>query len=219
MRRYLLLLALLLPSLAGAQVTAAQKNGLVKAAIDAVAWVRAGGTPTILNGTRISFGGVATVGTPCIRCTAYLDDEDVLFLGLNPAAPALTGAYNRYVVMQVCGAPVASPTYDMPRWLSDLVDTCSTTTYPSTAGMQKMIIAHRTDPAAQSVATGFSAACSTGANCNWTPPLVGGGVGPSVPAPKGVTLPAGSWSGTGCRLKTQTELYGFSSWPPECPNQ
>ena len=212
-----LALLLLLPSLASAQITSAQKNGLVKAAIDSVAWVRAGNTPTILNGTRISFGGAATVGTPCIRCTAYLDDADVTFLGLNPEAPILTGAHNRYVVMQVCGAAVASPTYDMPRWLSDLVDTCSKTTYPSTAGMQKMIIAHRTDPAAQNVASGFACACSTGASCNWTPPLIGGGVGAATAAPLGMTLPAGLWSGTGCRLMTCTGLFGFAPYPPECP--
>ncbi len=215
--RPILLALLLIPSLAFGQVSAAQKNGLVKAAIDAVAWVKAGGTPTITNGTRIAFGGTVTVGTACIRCSVYLDDDDVTFLGLNPQAAILQGAANRYAVMQVCGPAVASPTYDVPRWLSDLIDTCSTTTYPSQAGWQKVIIAHRSDPAAQAVATGFACACSTGASCNWTPPLQGGGYGASTAAPLGVTLPAGLWSGTGCELKTCTEMFGFSSWPAECP--
>lgn len=204
-------------ALAISQVSPAQKNGLVKAAIDAVQTVKDGTPPTIVNGTRISFGGTVTVGTPCIRCTVYLDDDDLTFLGLNPTAPILVGPANRYAVMQVCGAAVASPAYKVPRWLSDLVDTCSSTTYPSQAGWQKVIIAHRTDPAAQAVATGFACACSKGSSCNWTPPLPGGGVGASVAAPLGMTLPAGLWSGTGCSLKTCTEMYGFTSWPAECP--
>ena len=212
-----LALLLLLPSLASAQFTQNQRNGLIKSLQDSVASVRAGEVPVIIGGTRVTFGGTVPATTPCIRCSIYLDDQNVTFLGLNPVAPLLTGAHNRYVVMQVCGAAVASPTYDMPRWLSDLVDTCSKTTYPSTAGMQKMIIAHRTDPAAQNVASGFACACSTGASCNWTPPLIGGGVGAATAAPLGTTLPAGLWSGTGCRLMTCTGLFGFAPYPPECP--
>jgi len=36
-------------------------------------------------------------------------------------------------------------------------------------------------------------------------------------APFGMTIPAGLWSGAGCRLKSCVELYGFQSYPPECP--
>jgi hypothetical protein len=30
-------------------------------------------------------------------------------------------------------------------------------------------------------------------------------------------MSAGTWSGTGAVPKSALELYGFSSWPPECP--
>lgn len=59
-------------------------------------------------------------------------------------------------------------------------------------------------------------ACSTGANCNWTPPLAGGGFGASVAAPKGLTLPPGTWTGAGCKRKTCVELGGSSSMPAAC---
>ena len=217
--RTLLLLAALLPSLASAQVTAAQRNGLYKAAIDAAAWVRAGNAPVITNGTRIAFGVVQTVGTPCVRCSVYLDDADVTFLGLNPDAAILTGPANRYAVAQFCGPAIASPDYDPPRWLTDLVETCSKTTYPSTTGMRAVIVAHRTDPVAQTVATGFSCACSTGANCTWTPRLRSGALGTARAAPRGTTLSPGSYTGAGCALMTCVGLFGFAPYPPECPLQ
>ena len=170
----LLLLAALLPSLASAQAyTAAQRNGLYKAARDAAAWLRTpGNTPTIVNGTQVRFGGTVPAGTPCARCSIYLDDSDVIALGLNPDAAILVGPANRYAVLQICGPAVAlaTRTYDPPRWLTDLIDTCSKTVITAAATWPAAIVAHRTDATAQSVATGFSCACSTGANCTWTPP-------------------------------------------------
>lgn len=211
-----LALLLLLPSLAfGQTYTATQRNGLYKAAIDVAQWLKTG-TPTVVNGTQIRFGGTVPAGTPCVRCTVFLDDGDITALGFNPDAPLFQGAYNRYGALQLCGPAVASPDYDPPRWLKDLVETCSKTVVLASATWPKAIIAHRTDATAQSVATGFSSACSTGANCTWTPPLIGGGFGSPVAAPKGLTLPPGTWAGTGCRLKTSVELYGFESMPPEC---
>lgn len=66
----------------------------------------------------------------------------------------------------------------------------------------------------------FECACSTGTSCTLT---ADGGV-----APQGVTLPAGSWTGAGCRQKSCGVLFrpftradgGVSldeSWPAVCP--
>lgn len=213
MRALILALALLIPTLASAQTyTAAQRNGLYKAAIDAAAWLRVqGNTPTVVNGTQLRFAGTVPAGTPCARCSVYLDDADVVALGLNPSAPILTGPSNRYAVLQICGpaVPLATREYAPPRWLTDLIDTCSKTLITAAATWPVAIVAHRTDATAQTVSTGFACACSTGSNCT-----VGGKA-----APRGTTLQAGTWSGAGCRLKSCVELYGFASYPSECPLQ
>ena len=101
--RSLLLLAALIPSLASAQAyTAAQRNGLYKAAIDAAAWLRVqGNTPTVVGGTQLRFGGTVPAGTPCARCSIYLDDSDIVALGLNPANPLFDGPANHYAVLQI----------------------------------------------------------------------------------------------------------------------
>ena len=130
-----------------------------------------------MNGTQVRFGGTVPAGTPCARCSIYLDDSDVIALGLNPDAAILVGPANRYAVLQICGPAVALTTreYDPPRWLTDLIDTCSKTVITAAATWPAAIVAHRTDATAQSVSTGFACACSTGANCTWTPvPLRGG---------------------------------------------
>jgi len=212
-----LALLLLLPSLASAQFTQNQRNGLIKSLTDSVASVQAGEVPVIIGGTRVTFGGTVPATTPCIRCSIYLDDQNVTFLGLNPNAPLLTGPWNRYAILQVCGAPNAIDR-DVPVWFRDLAETCSKTPILAAAVWPRVTVAHRTDATAQAVATGFSCACrqATG-TCNWTPPLIGGGVGAAVAAPFGMTIPAGLWTGAGCRLKSCVELYGFESYPPECP--
>ena len=145
----LALALLLLPGIASAQAyTAAQRNGLYKAAIDAAAWLRTpGNTPTVVNGTQLRFGGTVPAGTPCARCSIYLDDSDVIALGLNPDAAILVGPANRYAVLQICGPAVALTTreYDPPRWLTDLIDTCSKTVITAAATWPVAIVAHRTD--------------------------------------------------------------------------
>lgn len=57
-------------------------------------------------------------------------------------------------------------------------------------------------------------ACSTGANCTWTPPGPGGTPRPATKT--GNTLPAGSWTGTGCLKKPCVELAGTTSMPAAC---
>ena len=217
--RPLLLLLALVPSLASAQYTAAQKNGLVKSAIDAAAWLRVqGNTPTVVGGTQLRFGGTVPAGTPCMRCSIYLEDEDITALGLSPQNPLFTQGGGRYAVMQICGPAVATPTYNAPAWLRDLVETCNTTPFTAPSTYPKAVIAHRTDSTAQAVATGFACACSTGTNCTWQAPKLPDGTTPAPgPAPLGVTLAPGSWSGAGCSLKTCVEKAGFSSWPDSCP--
>ena len=204
-----LALLLLVPSLAFGQFTQNQRNGLIKSLQDSVASVQAGEVPNIIGGTRVTFGGTVPATTPCIRCSIYLDDQNVTFLGLNPNAPLLTGPWNRYAILQVCGAPNAIDR-ELPVWFRDLAETCSKTPILAAATWPRVTVAHRTDATAQTVATGFACACrqATG-TCT-----VGGN-----PAPFGTTLNPGTWSGAGCRLKSCVELYGFESYPPECPLQ
>jgi hypothetical protein len=69
----------------------------------------------------------------------------------------------------------------------------------------------------------FECACSTGANCTWAKPLMGGGT-QNVPAPTGMTMAAGTWSGAGCRPKpcvglalTDGGVPYDETWPGACP--
>lgn len=59
-------------------------------------------------------------------------------------------------------------------------------------------------------------ALAAGGSCSAVVPIRDDGGTQTVPAPAGVTLSAGSWSGPGCRPKTCVELSGYTSWPPEC---
>jgi hypothetical protein len=59
-------------------------------------------------------------------------------------------------------------------------------------------------------------ACRGVGICNWTPPLIGGGFGASVPLPKDMTAPSGSWSGAGCVAKTCVQWAGDESMPEVC---
>ena len=59
----------------------------------------------------------------------------------------------------------------------------------------------------------WEAACSSGSNCfttDWE-------TGATIPAPIGVTLQAGQWSGSGCIRKPRKEWAGISSWPDNAP--
>jgi hypothetical protein len=221
MRRYLLL-ALLLPSLAGAQgFTTNQINGLVQSIELAVAGVTPQTPPTFPTATRAEFGIKVTAahiaaGAVAIRCTIRLTPEQGDFLSIPRSY--FTSPSKYYMIMQVVGVPTATP-YKMPPWLTDLLDTCSKSPITPVVGWSQVILAAGDDPVAQNVATGFACACrkATG-TCNWTPPLIGGGVGAATAAPFGMTLPPGLWSGAGCRLKPCIESYGHSSWDEAtCP--
>jgi hypothetical protein len=215
MRRYLLLLALL-PSLAGAQ-TAQQRNGLVLSLKAAIQTVADGTAPTIVGGTRIQFGGNVAAGGICIRGTLHVDDADIRFLGLSPAA--FPTEADRYVAAQICAPGTSAVAQEIPSWLRDMAETWGAV-FTSTQVFPRVILATRNDALAKSAVTGFACACSSGATCTWQPPKNPDGTTPAPTAcPRGVTLSPGTWSGTGAVFKTCLELYGFSSWPPECPNQ
>jgi hypothetical protein len=214
--RAILLLSLLLPSLAGAQGTAIQRNGLVLSLKAAIQTVADGTPPTVIAGTRLQFGGNVAAGGICIRGTLHVDDADIRFLGLSPAA--FPTEADRYVAAQICAPGTSAVDQEIPSWLRDMAETWGAV-FTSAQVFPRVILATRNDALAKSAVTGFACACSSGASCNWTPPLQGGGFGASTAAPKGMTLPKGLWSGSGCVFKTCLELYGFSSWPPECPNQ
>ena len=55
-------------------------------------------------------------------------------------------------------------------------------------------------------------ACSSGSGCSAL-----GDDGGWAPAPTGLTLQPGAFTGAGCLLKTCVELSGIPSMPPGCP--
>ena len=61
----------------------------------------------------------------------------------------------------------------------------------------------------------WPAACSPGRDAGCESQLRDGGW---ADAPLGRTLPEGTWRG-GCIGKAPVELYGVSSWPPQCPRR
>ena len=98
----------------------------------------------------------------------------------------------------------------LPAWLqvldSDEVETVSAATYSACE-----VAVFREG----SASSPWRCACSTGTACTWTPPGVGG-YGASTDAPKGTTLPPGTWSGTGCVPKPCVEWAGQTSMPAAC---
>ena len=211
MRNLLVVLALV-PSLASAQGVVV--NGLVKSLNDAVATINPGNPATIDGNQLVTFGVSRPTGTNAIRCVIRLTLDQRIFLGIPNAAATIAEPADLYAVMQVAGPSVAEAQV-MPPWMEELVQTCGTV-FTLASPMPSVILAARTNPIAQNATTGFACACSTGSSCNWTPPLIGGGFGASTPAPKNLTLPAGTWSGAGCSLKTCVEMYGSDSMPNVC---
>jgi hypothetical protein len=215
--RYLALL-LLLPSLAFAQWTQPQVNGLVKSITDAVATIDPTHPATIDAQQLVTFGVARAANTPCIRCTIRLTLDQRIFLGIPNAAATIAEPADLYAVMQVCGPPFVNggAALPMPTWLSELIQTCSSAPLLFGIAQPSVVLAARTNPIAQAAATGFACACRGAGACTWTPPLIGGGYGAAVSAPKNFTIPAGLWAGAGCQLKTCVELYGSDSMPLAC---
>ncbi len=211
--KHLLVVLALIPTLASAQFTGAQINGLVKSLNDAVATINPGNPATIDGNQLVTFGATQPANTPCIRCTIRLTEEQRLFLGI-PAGTIQEPA-DLYAVMQVCG-PANAIYQPMPPWMSELVQTCSASPILIPATQKSVTLAARTNPIAQAAATGFACACRGAGACTWTPPLIGGGFGAPVSAPKGFTIPAGLWAGAGCSLKPCVEVYGSDSMPNAC---
>jgi hypothetical protein len=210
----LILALLLLPGIASAQFTAAQVNGLVKSLNDAVLTVDPTHPAAIGPVDQlVAFGVTRAANTPCIRCTIRLTEDQRVFLGI-PAGTIAEPA-DIYAVMQVCGPPVATEQV-MPPWMSELIQTCSAAPILIPATQPSVTLAARTNPVAQAAATGFACACRGAGVCTWTPPLVGGGFGAAVSAPKNFTIPAGLWSGAGCSLKPCVEMFGSDSMPNAC---
>jgi len=213
MKRLLVVLALI-PTLASAQFTGAQVNGLVKSLNDAVATINPGNPATIDGSQLVTFGATQAANTPCIRCTIRLTQEQRVFLNAT-LTNTISEPADLYAVMQVCGPAVAQAQV-MPPWMSELIQTCSASPILIAATQPSVTLAARTNPIAQAAATGFACACRGAGVCNWTPPLIGGGYGTAVSAPKGFTIPAGLWSGAGCSLKPCVEMFGSDSMPNAC---
>jgi hypothetical protein len=211
--KHLLIVLALIPSLASAQFTAQQVNGLVRSLNDAVATIDPTHPASIDVNQLVTFGATQPANTPCIRCTIRLTEDQRLFLGI-PAGTILEPA-DLYAVMQVCGPPVATAQV-MPPWMAELIQTCSAAPILIAATQPSVTLAARTNPIAQAAATGFACACRGAGACTWTPPLVGGGFGAAVSAPKGFTIPAGLWAGAGCSLKPCVEMFGSDSMPNAC---
>ena len=212
--RSLILALLLLPSLAFAETPLV--NGLVKSLNDAVATINPGNPATIDAQQLVTFGVQRAIGTNAIRCVIRLTLDQRIFLGIPNAEATIAEPADLYAVMQVAG-PNVVPDQVWPPWLTELVQTCGTP-FTLTVASPSVILAARTNPIAQSAATGFACACakSPSGNCRWTPPLVGGGYGAPVQCPMKFTLPAGTWSGTDLVLKNCVELYGSDSMPNAC---
>jgi hypothetical protein len=212
--RSALALLLLLPSLAFAETPLV--NGLVKSLNDAVATIDVAHPATIDAQQLVTFGVSRPIGTPAIRCTIRLTLDQRIFLGIPNAAATIAEPADLYAVMQVAG-PNVVPDQVWPPWLTELIQTCGTP-FTLTVASPSVILAARTNPIAQQASTGFACACRGTGTCTWTPPLVGGGFGSAVSAPKNFTIPAGLWAGAGCSLKTCVELYGSDSMPAVCKN-
>jgi hypothetical protein len=207
-----LALLLLVPTLAFAETPLV--NGLVKSLNDAVATIDVAHPATIDAQQLVKFGVTRAIGTNAIRCVIRLTLEQRVFLGIPNAAATIAEPADLYAVMQVAG-PTVVPDQVWPVWLTELIQTCGTP-FTLTVASPSVILASRTNPVAQAAATGFACACRGTGTCAWTPPLVGGGFGAAVSAPKNFTIPAGLWAGAGCSLKTCVELYGSDSMPAVC---
>ena len=202
------MISLLLALTLAVPPTDQQWNGLNRAISTAYTTAMAVGA-TVDRPTRLHFGGNAPPTATCITASIKLTPEEAKAFGL---ADTITGPY-LYGKMTACATPNASAA-DKHKWVVELAETVSDT-FVAGAVVPAVVIALEGD-----VEATFACACNPGiGTCNWTPRLRNGTLGPSVPAPKGTTLPAGQWSGAACVRKTCVELYGFSSFPPECPLQ
>jgi hypothetical protein len=191
--------ALLLALALSAPPTETEWNGLNRA-IDTAYQVAMAGNVTKDRPTKLKFGGNAPPPSRCITATVKLTAEEAKAFGLDAA---LTGPY-LYGKMTACAQPNAS---EKPKhkWVVELAETVSDT-FPDGTTVPAVTIALQGDADAT-----FACACNPGVGtCNQTVDGVTG------PAPLGVTLSPGTFSGAACQAKACVELAGASSWPNSC---
>ena len=207
------------------QPTPAEIKGTLNSMQIAVLAARAGTRTITNNGARtracIAFegGGSAPGGSVTVRYGVVLLSPGLQYaLGLKKPAYAATwyDVLDEYAAVEVQGVP---DTVFRAGRLVDNMDVYEEELDKRAAPVQASceVYAVRSDDAANV----FRCACSTGVNCTWTPPLPGGGYGPSEAAPTHRTLPPLLWSGTGCVAKpcvSRFEGYGSDrTWPSTCP--
>lgn len=160
-------------------------------------------------------GGVKPAGTNTIRVgIALLSKQTQIALGATPLKDA-EGNDREWVYGAMEIQSVAVPAGDglpaLPNWLRILeTDEVTKRASPAFANCEIAIVREGFTPSI------WRCGCSSGSNCNWTPPLQGGGFGPSVAAPKNLTLPAGTFTGTGCVPKVCVEWAEATSMPLAC---
>lgn len=169
-------------------------------------------TRTVTNPTAtracVAFAGAPPANLKTTRFYGVRISETAA--GLLGFAPR---GHEEYVAMEIQAVDDESPPAALMARLNmnaDIVDEVEDRATPLFPSCQ--VAAVRADDPAYPA----RCACSTGTNCNWTPPLSDGGFGSSVAAPRNLTLPAGTWSGAGCKRKVCVELYGSPSMPAEC---
>lgn len=150
--------------------------------------------------------GVAPAGSVATQFTALLDPSVLRLMGVDAGAQT-------YATGVICALPVDGGEDPGGRVIPGAIVVWGE---PEGVGcdagapvLEMWLQGHPSAP--------WACACSSGASCQWRPPLYPSGLGDLAPAPLGVTLPAGSWSGAGCVRKSCVELAGVSSWSASCP--
>lgn len=191
-------------------------DGFKAGAAAALLAVVGGVSYVALTGTSGRMGVWATVLVPApvhvqFVALAAADDGGNLVVHDGPA-----GAGYQYDRARVCALPVDGGVDPGPSFFPGLVVVYDDAALTACASSDPTVEAW-----ADTVDGGapWSCACALpvdAGSCTATVPIRDDGGTQTVPAPTGVTLSAGAWSGSSCRPKTCVELAGFTSWPPEC---
>lgn len=197
-------------------------NGIYQQLAQVQQQIDAGAKPTKTRATKLTYGANTGKGKNCLRCQGwYISPDLAVKLGIDPAlykdAQGNVIPSKLYATLQVCSGPNQNKA-DKPSWLrAAIMETCSAPIL-SDPGQDAFQVALLGDAETQAADTGSPCACSTGSNCTYQPPpLLDGTIPPPGPAPLGLTLAPGTWSGTGCFRKSCVEWFGKDSYPPQCP--
>lgn len=149
--------------------------------------------------------GVAPAGSYAVWSTALASTEALHAVGIDAGGP-------RYVRARVCAVP-GDGGDPGPLSVPGMVILYDDDGAPACDGGDPQIEAWTEDWSDAP----WACACSSGQTCLWTPPLYPSGLGALTPAPQGMTLPPGRWSGPGCKPVPCVVLAGVEPrWPAAC---